>query len=171
VLWMGTAQALWVCRSCPAAVVLPRWPLPPHDTVTQRCTAGAFSLLQCPPSMHPASISCHAAGCVVINPHLRPHNANCLMFPAGDAISSTVAPPFSTTVSSNVWAMYCNRSATSCLNLNNVTLVVPTQEELNYQVFMYTMFNSPAPALRDLTDFYRTELSTSVIQVCMAPWL
>jgi hypothetical protein len=64
--------------------------------------------------------------------------------------------------------MYCNRSATSCLNLNNVTLVVPTQEELNYQVFMYTMFNSPAPALRDLTDFYRTELSTSVIQVCTA---
>lgn len=55
------------------------------------------------------------------------------MCPAGDAISSTVAPPFSTTVSSNVWAMYCNRSASSCLNLNNVTLVVPTQEELNYQ--------------------------------------
>lgn len=70
---------------------------------------------------------------------------------AGDAVSSTVAPPYSTTVSSNVWAMYCNRSASSCLNLNNVTLVVPTQEELNYQVFMYTMFNSPAPALRDLT--------------------
>jgi hypothetical protein len=31
------------------------------------------------------------------------------------------------------------RSASSCLNLNNVTLVIPTQEELNYQVFMYTM--------------------------------
>lgn len=28
------------------------------------------------------------------------------------------------------------RSASSCVNLNNVTLVVPAQEELNYQVFM-----------------------------------
>jgi hypothetical protein len=52
------------------------------------------------------------------------------------------------------------------LNLNNVTLVVPSQEELNYQVFMYTMFNSPAPALRELTSFYRTDLNASVIQVC-----
>jgi hypothetical protein len=64
--------------------------------------------------------------------------------------------------------LYCAlscRSASSCLNLNNVTLVVPTQEELNYQVFMYTMFNSPAPALRDLTSFYRDDLNTSIIQV------
>jgi hypothetical protein len=28
-----------------------------------------------------------------------------------------------------------------------------------------TMFNSPAPALRDLTEFYRTELDTQTIQV------
>lgn len=33
------------------------------------------------------------------------------------------------------------------------------------QVFMYTMYNSPAPALRDLTDFYRSELNTKTIQV------
>jgi len=58
-----------------------------------------------------------------------------------------------------------SRSASSCLNLSNVTLVVPSQEELNYQVFMYTMFNSPAPALRDLTEFYRADLNTKVIQV------
>lgn len=45
-------------------------------------------------------------------------------------------------------------------------MVIPMQEELNYQVFMYTMFNSPAPALRDLTEFYRTDLDTKTIQVC-----
>ncbi len=60
---------------------------------------------------------------------------------------------------------FSRRSASTCLNLNNVTLVVPTQEELNYQVFMYTMFNSPAPALRELTSFYRADLNTTVIQV------
>lgn len=67
----------------------------------------------------------------------------------------------------HAWGWSC-RSASSCLNLNNVTLVVPTQEELNYQVFMYTMFNSPAPALQDLTSFYRDDLNTSIIQVRIA---
>lgn len=33
------------------------------------------------------------------------------------------------------------------------------------QIFMYTLFNSPAPALRELTEFYRTDLDTKTIQV------
>jgi hypothetical protein len=59
-----------------------------------------------------------------------------LCFNTGDATSAVLAPPYSTSVTANVWAVACNRSLELCLALANVTLVLPSQEELSYVTFM-----------------------------------
>jgi hypothetical protein len=51
------------------------------------------------------------------------------------------------------------------LVLTNVTLVLPLQDEINYQSFMYTMYNSPSASLRQLASFYDTDLRMKVLQV------
>lgn len=57
------------------------------------------------------------------------------------------------------------RSATLCVRMNNVTMVIPTEREVNYHIFMYTMYNSPAPSLRQLAAFMRTDLGFKQLEV------
>jgi hypothetical protein len=47
------------------------------------------------------------------------------------------------------------RSKDMCLILTNVTLVLPSADEISYLTFMSTMYNSPSPALQELAGFYR----------------
>jgi hypothetical protein len=52
-----------------------------------------------------------------------------------------------------------------CVPVNNVTLVIPSADEINYITFMSTMFNSPSPSLRQLADFYITDLHMTKFEV------
>uniref|UniRef100_A0A383W803 Uncharacterized protein n=1 Tax=Tetradesmus obliquus TaxID=3088 RepID=A0A383W803_TETOB len=56
----------------------------------------------------------------------------------GDAVSAVSALPFSTAITMNVWAVYCNRSQTrlQCLQLYNCTVVLGSAEELDYLSYM-----------------------------------
>lgn len=49
--------------------------------------------------------------------------------------------------------------------MNNVTMVIPTEREVNYHLFMYTMYNSPAPSLRQLAAFMLTDLGFKQLEV------
>lgn len=49
--------------------------------------------------------------------------------------------------------------------MNNVTMVIPTAREVNYHLFMYTMFNSPAPSLQQLASFMKTDLGFQQLEV------
>lgn len=42
-----------------------------------------------------------------------------------------------------------------CSIFTNVTLVLPSADEISYLTFMSTMYNSPSPALQELAGFYR----------------
>ncbi|WIA15154.1 hypothetical protein OEZ85_001840 [Tetradesmus obliquus] len=86
----------------------------------------------------------------------------------GDAVSSIVATPYSAAVSANIWAMYCNRSL-NCLNLHNTSTYLASENELSYLTFMYSMFNSPLPNMRQHTDFYHTELKVTVLDMGPGP--
>jgi hypothetical protein len=57
----------------------------------------------------------------------------------------------------------------NCLNLYNVTLVVATEQELDYMMFMFSMFNSPLPNMRQHAKWYETELKMTNIQVRACP--
>lgn len=59
------------------------------------------------------------------------------------------------------------RSAALCVRMNNVTMVIPTEREVNYHIFMYTMHNSPAPSLRALASFMRTDLGFKQLEVSL----
>eukprot|EP00775_Hariotina_reticulata_P007113 gene7113-7327_t len=76
-----------------------------------------------------------------------------------------MAPPYSAAVSANVYAMVCNRSRQHCLNLYNVTLVLATEQELDYMMFMFSMFNSPLPNMRQHTRFYETDLNMTRLEM------
>lgn len=52
-----------------------------------------------------------------------------------------------------------------CLPLTNVTLVVPSADEVSYLTFMSTMYNSPSPSLRELAGFYYTDLKMTAFDV------
>lgn len=54
----------------------------------------------------------------------------------------------------------------NCLNLHNSTVVLASQQEMDYLNYMYSMFNSPLPNMRQATTFYHTELGCVIIQVC-----
>eukprot|EP00775_Hariotina_reticulata_P008079 gene8079-8273_t len=60
----------------------------------------------------------------------------------GDAISSVIAPPSSAAMSTNIWAMYCNR---------------------------YSMYNSPLPNMRKVADFYHTDLRMTTLKFHPGP--
>lgn len=60
------------------------------------------------------------------------------------------------------------RSAALCVRMNNVTMVIPTEREVNYHIFMYTMYNSPAPSLHQLAAFMRTDLGFKQLEVSVA---
>jgi hypothetical protein len=49
--------------------------------------------------------------------------------------------------------------------MNNVTMVIPTEREVNYHIFMYTMYQSSAPSLRQLASFMRTDLEFKQLEV------
>lgn len=53
-----------------------------------------------------------------------------------------------------------------CLLLTNVTLVIPSADEISYLTFMSTMYNSPSPSLRELAGFYVTDLKMTAFEVC-----
>jgi len=55
-----------------------------------------------------------------------------------------------------------------CVPLTNVTLVIPSQEEIDYLEFMATMYNSPSQALRSLASFYNTDLRMTKFEVSFA---
>lgn len=61
---------------------------------------------------------------------------------------------------------YPSRSAALCVRMNNVTMVIPTEREVNYHVFMYTMYSSNAASLRQLASFMRTDLGFKQLEVC-----
>jgi hypothetical protein len=52
-----------------------------------------------------------------------------------------------------------------CVPLTNVTMVIPSDDEISYLTFMSTMYNSPSPSLRDLAGFYRTDLKMTAFDV------
>lgn len=52
-----------------------------------------------------------------------------------------------------------------CVPLTNVTLVIPSQDEISYLTFMATMYNSPSPSLRQLADFYINDLKMTTFEV------
>jgi hypothetical protein len=53
--------------------------------------------------------------------------------------------------------------------MNNVTMVIPTEREVNYHIFMYTIYLSPVPSLRQLASFMRTDLGFKQLEVsCFA---
>jgi hypothetical protein len=52
-----------------------------------------------------------------------------------------------------------------CAPLTNVTMVIPSQEEISYLTFMGTMYNSPSPSLRQLADFYINDLNMTRFEV------
>eukprot|EP00883_Tetradesmus_obliquus_P006895 jgi/Sobl393_1/17454/SZX64266.1 len=89
----------------------------------------------------------------------------------GDAVSAITAPPFSTAVTVNVWAIYCKRSQTrlQCLQLYNCTVVLGSAEELDYLSYMWSSYNSPLPSIKATTNFYDTELKTSALQFIPGP--
>ncbi|WIA35332.1 hypothetical protein OEZ86_003786 [Tetradesmus obliquus] len=89
----------------------------------------------------------------------------------GDAVSAVTAPPFSTAVTVNIWAIYCKRSQTriQCLQLYNCTVVLGTPEELDYISYMWSSYNSPLPSIKATTNFYDTELKTSALQFTPGP--
>jgi hypothetical protein len=49
--------------------------------------------------------------------------------------------------------------------MNNVTMVIPTEREVNYHIFMYTMYSSTAETLRQLASFMRTDLGFKQLEV------
>lgn len=55
-----------------------------------------------------------------------------------------------------------------CVPVTNVTLVIPSQEEIDYLEFMATMYNSPSQALRSLASFYSTDLKMTKFEVSIA---
>jgi len=69
------------------------------------------------------------------------------------------------TVSSLLVVLLVCRSAALCVRMNNVTMVIPTEREVNYHLFMYTMYNSPAPSLRQLAAFMLTDLGFKQLEV------
>jgi hypothetical protein len=52
-----------------------------------------------------------------------------------------------------------------CVPLTNVTMVIPSQDEIAYMTFMATMYNSPSPSLRELAAFYHDDLKMTEYQV------
>eukprot|EP00878_Enallax_costatus_P035629 GHUV01039811.1.p1 GENE.GHUV01039811.1~~GHUV01039811.1.p1 ORF type:complete len:497 (+),score=86.24 GHUV01039811.1:1907-3397(+) len=86
----------------------------------------------------------------------------------GDGLSAAIAPPYGVSISCNVWAMYCPRSK-PCLNLINTTSVVATAAERDYLTFMFSMYNSPLPSMRQTTDFYHTDLKVTTLQFIPGP--
>lgn len=62
-----------------------------------------------------------------------------------------------------------SRSRDMCVPLTNVTIVIPSEDELSYLVFMGTMYNSPSPSLRQLASFYTTDLKMTTFDVSVPP--
>jgi hypothetical protein len=52
-----------------------------------------------------------------------------------------------------------------CVLLTNVTMVLPSADEISYLAFMSTMYNSPSPSLQELAGFYRTDLKMTAFDV------
>lgn len=50
-----------------------------------------------------------------------------------------------------------------------MTLVLPQQDEINYQTFMYTMYTSPSGSLREMAAFYDSDLKTEILQFVPGP--
>lgn len=44
-------------------------------------------------------------------------------------------------------------------------MVIPSEREVNYHIFMYTMYNSNAPSLRQLAEFMKTDLGFKQLEV------
>ncbi|KIY99477.1 hypothetical protein MNEG_8482 [Monoraphidium neglectum] len=84
----------------------------------------------------------------------------------GDAVSSTVAAPFSIAVVNNVWPVLYNRSAANDVRLAlfNTTMVIPLNE-ISYVTYMFTLFTSSLPYLKQQTTFYTDVIHISILQV------
>ncbi|KAF8060547.1 D-xylose 1-dehydrogenase NADP(+) 2 [Scenedesmus sp. PABB004] len=89
----------------------------------------------------------------------------------GDAVTSGIAAPFSIAIANNVWAAFYNRTAANevRLALFNVTMVLPQESEMAYVTYMFTLFTSSLPYLRQQTSFYTDVLHISVLQFAPGP--
>ncbi|KAI8470186.1 MAG: hypothetical protein J3K34DRAFT_521543 [Monoraphidium minutum] len=88
----------------------------------------------------------------------------------GDAATSVVASPFSIAVVNNVWAAYYNRTVPNDVRLAlfNTTMVIP-ETEISYVTYMFTMFTSTLPYLKQQTSFYEDVLRITTMQARFSP--
>ncbi|KAI8469178.1 MAG: hypothetical protein J3K34DRAFT_288024 [Monoraphidium minutum] len=75
----------------------------------------------------------------------------------GDARSAEVAKPISVTNSANFWPLYYDR-ATLRNTMNNVTLVISKQEDLDYLLYWLTVYRSNLPAFQKMAGFLSDSL-------------
>eukprot|EP00878_Enallax_costatus_P006127 GHUV01006423.1.p1 GENE.GHUV01006423.1~~GHUV01006423.1.p1 ORF type:complete len:1088 (+),score=332.66 GHUV01006423.1:306-3569(+) len=89
----------------------------------------------------------------------------------GDSESSALAAPLSIAVSNNVWAAFYNRTVPDQVRVVfvNVTMVIPEESEMSYVTYMFTMYTSQSPYLRQQTRLWSDVMHVSMLQFAPGP--